>query len=159
MKTIEPGEPTVQEARTLLELINTLSLFTRRTMLEWMPELISEMGITGERFMVMFELDLQADISLKQLAGSMMVSPSSMSVMINGMVEQGTVSRFPDSSDRRKVVLRLSEKGKEELDLARGRLLEKYREFLKSLTIDDRQELSDSSRALLEVVDRILERP
>lgn len=151
-------EPLMREARILNALLNTLSLFARRTTLEWLPELASEMGITGERFMVMFELELQPDSNLKQLAHSMVVSPSSMSVMVNSMVEQGLVTRVHDPEDRRRVVLRLSEKGREELLKAEDRLVEKYREYLSTLSETDRRELTASGGALLAVVNRILGR-
>ena len=154
-----PGEPTRQDAQRMMMLVNTLSLFSRKTLVTWMPELVSEMGITEERFMVMFELSLQPNTSLKDLAQSMMVSSSSLSVMINSLVEQGVVIRLPDPEDRRRVLLRLGPLGEDFVRRAENHLLEKFKEFLKKLPEVDRQELSSTSEALLQVVDRILKRP
>ncbi len=148
----------VAEARTLNDLLNVLSLFARRTTVEWLPDLVTERGITSERFMVMWELMLQPDRSLKQLALRMGVSPSSMSVMVNSMVEAGLVARVTDSDDRRRVVLRLTQFGEEELAAGESYLLERYREFLESLPDDDRAELISASTAMLAVVGRILDR-
>ena len=148
----------IAEARTLNDLLNTLSLFSRRTTVEWLPELVAERGITSERFMVMWELMLQPDRSLKQLAFRMGVSPSSMSVMVNSMVEAGLVARVTDSEDRRRVVLRLTQFGEAELVAGESFLIERYREFLESLPDDDRTELTSAATAMLSVVGRILDR-
>ena len=152
------GDSLREEAQRMMLLLNTLSLFSRKTLVSWMPELVTDMGITEERFMVMFELSLQPDISLKDLAQSMMVSSSSLSVMINALVEQGIVTRQPDSEDRRRVLLRLGTRGKRLLRRAEDHLLQKFQEYLKSLPEDDRQELNFTAEALLQVVDRILRR-
>ncbi|GEM_PF-1939190 len=153
-----PGDPAKNEAKRMMMLLNTLSLFSRRTLVSWMPELVEDMNITEERFMVMFELSLQPDSSLKDLAQSMMISSSSLSVMINSLVEQGIVSRLPDPADRRRVLLRLGPRGEELLRRAEKHLLDKFQEYLESLPAADRQELGCASEALLQVVDRILKR-
>ncbi len=152
------GKPTRHEAQRLMLLLNTLSLFSRRTLVSWMPELVAEMGITEERFMVMFELSLQPDSSLKDLAKSMMVSSSSLSVMINALVEQDIVTRLPDPADRRRVLLRLGPRGEDLLRRAEEHLLERFQDYLKNLPEVDRQELGSASEALLQVIDRILRR-
>ena len=150
--------PSVAEARTLMELLNVLSLFSRRTIIEWLPEHVAERGLTSERFMVMFELMLQPDSSLKQLASSMGVSPSSMSVMVNSMVEAGHVARVTDAEDRRRVVLRLTQSGEVELAAAESYLVERYREYLDALPDDDRKALTAISTEMLAVVGKIMDR-
>ncbi len=111
-------EPSKEEARRLMVLLDVLSLFSRRTMVAWLPQLISKTGITSERFMVMFELSLQPDTSLKDLAASIMISSSSLSVMIQSMVEQGLVTRLPDPTDRRRVLLHLGPEGEAQFNKA-----------------------------------------
>ncbi len=150
--------PTAEEAAHMVDLLNTLSLFSRKTMLEWLPELLSELNMTNERMMVMFELHLQPEISLKKLAQSMMVAPSTMSVMINSLVEQGVVTRLPDAKDRRRVVLRLSEKGRRETEQTEEGLVKGFQKYLKGLTETDRRELAESAEKLLAVVKRIMNR-
>jgi len=137
---------TAEEARTLMELLNTLSLFTRKTMLEWLPDLVAQTAI------------MEPDSSLKSLAEALMVSSSSLSVMTNSMVEQGLVSRLPDPEDRRRVVLRLSEAGSRTLEEMEVQLVEKYRHFLEALEPDDREDLMAASGSMMKVVDRILNR-
>ncbi len=152
------SDPAKQEAQRLMLLLNTLTLFTRKTMLAWMPDLVSDLGITEERLMVMYELNLQPDISLKDLAQSMMVSSSSLSVMINSLVEQDIVSRLPDPEDRRRVLLRLGSQGEEMLRRAEEYLLGQFQEYVKKLPQAERQELAGAADGLLQVVERILKR-
>ena len=147
-----------QDAHRLMELINTLSLFTRKTMVAWLPELAEELGVTVERFITMFELDLEPDSSLKYLAERLVVSPSALSVMINSMVEQGTVARIPDTRDRRRVVLRLTDQGQQELQTIEDELTARYAAYLDEVDGDDRRELISHTEALLAVVNRILAR-
>jgi len=149
---------TLRDAHRLMELINTLSLFTRKTLVAWLPELAEELGITTERFMTMFELELEPDSSLKYLAERLVVSPSALSVMINSMVEQGTVARVPDTLDRRRVVLRLTEQGRQELQAIEEGLTTRYQAYLEGVAEADRRQLITHSEALLAVVNRILSR-
>jgi DNA-binding MarR family transcriptional regulator len=143
------------DGHRVVELVNVLSLFTRRTMLSWLPELTEAMGITGDRFMVMFELELQPDSSLKDLAGSLMVSPSAMSVMVNSMVGQGLVTRVEDAADRRRVVLRLSGQGKQALRSLEEKLAGRFQQYLATLVAQDRRDFVDATEAMLKVAGRI----
>lgn len=144
------------EAARLNMLLNDLSLFTRKTLLDWLPELESQTGITGERFMVMFELHLEPDRGLKELAQTLMISPSSLSVMINSMVEQGLVSRVTDPADRRRVLLRLSDNGADIFEKAEGQVVENFQTYLLNLPEKDREDLNEATSLMLKVMERIL---
>ena len=153
------GNDTAQaHGRQIVELVNTLTLFTRRTMVAWLPELTEQLGITADRLMVMFELDLQPDISLKELAAFVMVSPSAMSVMINSMVEQGMVTRVPDVTDRRRVVLQLSDRGRQALRSLDEQLAQRYQQYLDTLAETDARQFTNAAEQMLAVVGRILAR-
>lgn len=159
MKNVDGNpRPSREEARIIIETINALTLFTRKTLQQWLPELVAELGLTGERYMVLFELAIQPDISLKGLAESLLTSPPTMSVMVNALVEQDLVTRIPDPEDRRRVVLRLSEKGKQELERVETALLERYRDYLAELPADDQKTLITTSTEILAVVQRIMAR-
>lgn len=147
-----------EQARNLNTMINELSLFTRKTWVEWMPEVTTMLGLTGERFMVLFELNMQPDMSLKELSGHLMVSPPSLSVMINSMVEQGLVTRIPDPQDRRRVLLRLSGRGVEQFHRTEEEMVGRFREYLAGLPEQDQQELGQATTLMLEVMARILKR-
>ena len=144
------------QAKQLMQLISTLSLFARVTMNDWLPGVLADLQLTEERYMAMFELKLQPDMSLKQLAQCAMASPSNLSVMVNAMVEQGLVCRVPDPEDRRRVLLRLSDLGEKVFTEVEQLSLVKYQEFLERLDREDRQELAAVSSAMIGISEKIL---
>ena len=148
-----------QQARQLNQLINVLSLYTRRIMVEWLPQLESETGITEQRFMVMWELNLQPNVSLKALANTLVVSPSSLSVMITSMVEQGYVARAEDPADRRRVLLHLTEQGAKELAAAESSLEKEFAGVLQDLNPRDREALASATQDMLRVMVRVVTPP
>ncbi len=146
------------DARLMMEVVSTLSLFTRTTMLRWLPQLVDEAGLTGERYMMLFELGLQPDSSLKDLAEAIGVSPSALSVMVQSLVERGLVSRVADPADRRRIALRLSADGERTMARLEEGLVDRFHAYLEELDPALRAELADASRAMLDVVDRIMGR-
>lgn len=62
------------------------------------------------QFNLLSAVHAAGEITGGELAGLLGVSPPSVSVMVDRMVERGLLVRERSSSDRRKVVLRLSEK-------------------------------------------------
>jgi DNA-binding MarR family transcriptional regulator len=152
------GDPARGDAARIMELVSTLSLFTRTTMVRWLPEIVDAVGLTGERYMVLFELGLLPDSSLKDLAESVGVSSSALSVMVQSLVERDLVTRVSDPGDRRRVVLRLSEEGERTLSTLEDELIGRYHGYLQTLDPEDRSELAEASRVMLGVVKRILGR-
>ena len=146
------------EGRLLNELLNMLSLFTRQTYVEWIPELEKELGITEQRFLVMWELKLQPDCSLKDLASMLVVSPSSLSIMVNALVKQGSVQRVEDPDDRRRVVLRLTEQGERELAMGEEHLVNRFGQYLQTLPQRERDDLVQAAEAMRSVMERLLNR-
>ena len=146
------------KAKNLMELVSTLSLFTRITMNDWLPSLFTEIKLTEERYIAMYELNLQPDISLKKLSQNLMVAPSNLSVMINSMVEQGLVLRVPDPDDRRKVLLRLSEKGIETCKKADKFILDQFGVFIHKLPAEDQEELNLATEKMIKIAKKIIER-
>ena len=151
-------DPEKRDAVLMMELVGTLTLFTRKTLLSWLPELVESMGLTGERYFVLFELGIQPDSSLKDLAQSMAVSPSALSVMVNSLVEMGLVTRVPDPADRRRVVLRLSDGGNAVVSRLDDQLVNRFHDYLQLLDDATRRELAATSEAMLRLVNRVLDR-
>ncbi len=146
------------DARLMMDVVGTLSLFTRTTMLRWLPSLVDEVGLTGERYMMLFELGLQPDSSLKDLAESIGVSPSALSVMVQSLVERGLVTRVADPADRRRIVLRLSADGERTMARLEDGLVDRFDAYLDELDPTTRTALADASRTMLDVVQRIMRR-
>ena len=145
-----------QKAERLNTLINTMTLFTRRTTLEWVPEILSKTGLTNDQLTVMYELSIEPFQSLKQLSRTIMASASNVSVVIQSMVEDEMVHRITDPADRRRVLLSLSEKGERLFSSAQEHLLDCYQDFLKTLSDSDREALDSAAISTLLVIERIL---
>lgn len=144
------------EAERLSTMTDALTIFSRRTTLKWLPEILSKTGIEREEITAMFELNIEPNQSLKQLSYKMMASSSNVSVLIQSMVENGLVCRVTDSKDRRRILLSLSEKGQNLYNNALEHLLEKYEEYLRDLQDYDRQALDQATRTMIKVMESIL---
>ena len=69
-------------------------------------------AVTGAQLFVLRELDAEPDISIRQLAARTLTDPSSVSVVAARLVDRGLVARRRDPSDRRRVVLSLTRRGR-----------------------------------------------
>ena len=146
------------EAERLNTMINILTLFTRRTAVEWLPDISSITGVKAEQFSVMFELSIEPNQSLKQLSRNLMASAPNVSVMIQSMVEDGVVSRIADPTDRRRVLLRLGDKGEKLFSDVQEHLVERYQGYLRDLCDKDQKDLDHATLLMLMVMERILKR-
>ena len=92
---------------------------------EWlvpvMRELISELyelkdlGITGSQFHLLNKIHKEKVSNVKRLAEELEVKPSAITVMLERLVQNGLVSRVQDESDRRSVLVTLTDTGEEVL--------------------------------------------
>jgi DNA-binding MarR family transcriptional regulator len=145
------------EAETLNQMINMMTLFTRKTVLEWLPDISSQIGVSGEQLSIMLELNMAPNQNLKNLAQNLMAAPSNVSVAIQIMVEKGLVSRVTNPKDRRCVLLQLSSKGEKLFALAEEHLVIKYQEYLKTLSEKNQKNLAQANLQMLKVIENILQ--
>ena len=68
-------------------------------------------GVSLSQCHILMELDTQGEMSLKQLAGNLQADASTLSRVIDGMVNTGLILREANPDDRRAVILKLSEQG------------------------------------------------
>lgn len=68
-------------------------------------------GVSLSQCHILMELDTQGEMSLKQLAANLESDPSTLSRVIDGMVNTGLILRAANPDDRRAVILKLSEQG------------------------------------------------
>jgi DNA-binding MarR family transcriptional regulator len=72
-----------------------------------------------------------------------------MTNRVDRLVERDLVTRLPDPSDRRGVLVRLTVAGKGTVDGAFETLIERERELLAQLDLGDREQLADLLRRLM----------
>ena len=71
-----------------------------------------EVDITPEQWVVMDKLDLNGEMSQKQIGNESFKNAPTISRIIDNLVKKGYVSRISEESDRRKTVISLTENGK-----------------------------------------------
>ncbi len=145
-----------QLGNDLNRLISTMSLFTRKTMNRWIDEIAKDLNVTPERLMVMYEVRIQPNINLKELADSLMVSPASMSVMVQSLVEMDLIVRVTNQNDRRKVVLNLTQEGHDLFQQFDTKINHRFDDFAQQLSTANQEDLHASVISIQNVLDDII---
>ncbi len=91
-------------------------------------------------------------LTVTRLAGMLNVGKPTASLLVQGLVERGLVSRSEDPSDRRQVALRLSEKGAEIGAGRRGARRAQWQGWMDRLSDDDLEALARGLRGLRQAV-------
>jgi len=98
----------------------------------------------------------QDSYSMKQLADKAGVKLPNMTMMIDEMEQAGLVQRVRDKTDRRKVLVNLTVKGRK----VRNRFLEKRQTFAKEMFLKlaktDKEELLSSLSSVCRILDKTL---
>lgn len=89
------------------------------------------------------------ELSPGRLLQQTMVTSGTMTNRIDRLAQRHLVERHPDHSDRRGVLVRLTEAGAARVDAALMDLLTQERQILAHLPESDQQELADFLRALV----------
>ncbi|MDL2220595.1 MarR family transcriptional regulator [Eubacteriales bacterium OttesenSCG-928-N14] len=80
----------------------------------WVQQKLSQMGLyMGQHFVLLGILYMEDNISQKQLADAVGVSPASMATSIKRMERNGLITRSSDENDMRRNQLQLTDLGKE----------------------------------------------
>jgi DNA-binding MarR family transcriptional regulator len=88
-------------------------------------------------------------LSPGKLLRETMVTSGTMTNRVDRLVARGLVSRSPDPGDRRGVLVRLTEAGKQVVDGALESLLAHELELLRALDAEQRRHLSDLLRTVM----------
>jgi DNA-binding MarR family transcriptional regulator len=92
-------------------------------------------------------------LSPGQLVTQTLVTSGTMTNRVDRLAARGFVSRSPDPSDRRGVIVTLTDTGREAVDGALADLLRRERDLLARLSESEREGLSTLLRTLLEPFD------
>jgi DNA-binding MarR family transcriptional regulator len=106
---------------TMLYIIKQLELAIRSRL----DDIFRPAGMTALQYTALTVLEHHPDISGVQLARNSFVTPQSIADMIETLQDRGLVERHPDASDRRRLLIALTPKGRE--------LLDKYRDVVADL--------------------------
>jgi DNA-binding MarR family transcriptional regulator len=87
----------------LREISRIINLFTKNY--------LNKKGLTMSRFWVLNKLSLDNPITMSQLQKELLLSPGTLTGLIDNLVEDNLVKRWRDDYDRRLVFLLLTDKG------------------------------------------------
>lgn len=96
------------------------------------------------------------ELSPGRLLRETMVTSGTMTNRVDRLVAKGLVERLPDPADRRGVLVRLTDAGRQRVDAALDGLLEHERLLLADLTGEERSQLADLLRTVVARFDRTL---
>lgn len=138
----------MDEANNSMHLRELIRIFERKlTMLK--DKQISCCGITMAQCHALVEIGRAVHISLNELAKILNLENSSMSRMVNNLVNKTWVKREIDPQDRRYVTIMLTESGKKLFNDIETSMNTYFREVYNSLPVDKRDQVLDSLQLLL----------
>lgn len=136
---------------TPLEVLSRISRLARRLDLA-RGEAFSDRGLESWEFDVLSALRRAGrpyELSPGQLVAETLVTSGTMTNRVDRLVSRELVSRRPDPSDRRGVLVRLTDDGVRAVDAALEDLLAQEREILDGLSAAEQGELAALLRRLL----------
>jgi DNA-binding MarR family transcriptional regulator len=98
-------------------------------------------SLTLNQVSAMGTLARLGEITLGELAAAERIQPPSMTRIVSALEERGLVTREPDANDRRLVIVRLADEGKQMLAADRRRRDAWLNHRLRELTPDEREAL------------------
>jgi DNA-binding MarR family transcriptional regulator len=111
-----------------------------------------EVGISPEQVSLLVAIKYAPGIGVRELAARERVSPPALSNHVDRLERNGLVSRTPDSSDRRRVGLALTEEGQRVLRRVRSRRTAWLATRLRGLSSDE----LEAVEAAIEPLSRLL---
>ena len=123
-------------------------------LLQECPDIAPGQKITFSRIRVLTYLaQAQGEqVSIRDLAEELGVTSGGVSQMIDSLVKSDMVCRTTSKEDRRVVYLSISESAKKRLDMISRYLHDRMERAMNKLTKDDRAQLADSLRKVLEAL-------
>ncbi|MEV1006823.1 MarR family transcriptional regulator [Streptomyces sp. NPDC049881] len=143
---VEPLEVLSRVSRLARHLDRARRLaFAERDLEPWEFDVLTALRRAGSPY----------QLSPGQLLTQTLVTSGTMTNRIDRLAKKGLVERLPDPSDRRGVLVRLTEAGQRQADEALAGLLTQERALLGDLTAQQRRELATLLRVLTAPFDNI----
>lgn len=124
--------------------LDRTSAFARHELDGWEFDVLSALRRAGEPY----------QLSPGQLVQQTLVTSGTMTNRVDRLVRRGWVERLPSPTDRRGVIVRLTEAGEATVDAAMADLLDRERELLAELGTGGREQLATHLRVLLAPFER-----
>jgi DNA-binding MarR family transcriptional regulator len=148
--TERPPAAEVAAPPSLLYLMKQVELAVRARL----DELVRPAGLTALQYTALTVLERQPDLTSARLARSSFVTAQSMADMVTTLRSRGLIDRHRDPRDRRRLVLSLTDAGRELLDGYRQAVVELEAEMLSGLSDEEAQVLHEAMLSCREALDR-----
>lgn len=118
------------------------------------PEMMAfqELGLTGPQYHLISNLGQNCPCKITELADNLEVKPSAITVMIDRLAQHGFVSRHYSASDRRVVLITLTDEGKRVLELAQNKAKAVMRQYFSRLEPGELEQLANLHEKLADIV-------
>lgn len=135
-----------EKMRLAQELRQVLSQFRQ---IGWQAH--ADQEVRQSEFRLLFTL-LEADTigtKVSDLSMQMHITPAAVTHMLNSLEEGGYIERLADPADRRVVLVKLTDKGRQTVEARKAKFLEKLMELIGFLGEQDARELLRLVSAIL----------
>jgi DNA-binding MarR family transcriptional regulator len=137
-------------------MVNELAEQLRPVVMRLSRELRREvrlLGVTAGQVSLLFAIDRQPGVGVRELAAQEHVSPAAMSRHVRGLVERGLIRREGDPTDGRRQSLHVTHEGKQIIRRVKSRRAEWLAERLRMLPEDDLEAIRDAISPLWRLLD------
>lgn len=128
------------------ELMDTVPMVMRFIRTEMRKQRGAELSVPQFRTLVF--IDRNPETSLVSVANHLGLTPPSVSVLVDSLVERSFVDKRPSRDDRRKINLSLLEKGKRILVSAQKAAHQRLAEKIQTITSPERQTIHQAMEIL-----------
>jgi DNA-binding MarR family transcriptional regulator len=137
-------------------MVNELAEQLRPVVMRLSRELrreVRSLGVTAGQVSLLFAIDRQPGVGVRELAAQEHVSPAAMSRHVRGLVERGLIKREGDPTDGRRQSLHVTDEGKRIIRRVKSRRTEWLAERLRMLPEEDLEAIRNSISPLWRLLD------
>jgi DNA-binding MarR family transcriptional regulator len=137
-------------------MVNELAEQLRPVVMRLSRELRREvrlLGVTAGQVSLLFAIDRQPGVGVRELAAQEHVSAAGMSRHVRGLVERGLIRREANPSDARRHGLYVTDEGKRIIRRVKSRRTEWLADRLRMLSEDDLEAIRDAITPLWRLLD------
>ncbi|MGI5965345.1 MULTISPECIES: MarR family winged helix-turn-helix transcriptional regulator [Anaerotruncus] len=118
-------------------------------------KLITQKELTNYQSKVLTVLQVVSEISMSELADRLVMSKPQLTANVDVLVRLGLVERISDPNDRRKIIIRMAEKGVQYIDKTKQSMGKFYDLYYNNLTEEERLKLYLAIEDLLVLLEKL----
>lgn len=142
---------TIETIETYVDRIQEAISLSMRKMWPEMSE-HKQLGLTGPQMHMLHLIAKKETSNVSQLAEQLEVKPSAITVMIDRLLQSGFVNRHHDERDRRVVLISMTDKGKEVLELAKQKSKQVVVRYMSQMDVKEVEQLAALHEKLARIV-------